>query len=708
MSSENLHINKRNIIFRIGIIYLIVAVFALYLIFKLISVMFFKNDVWEERINKIAIDLKETKPERGSIYDENGKLLASSVNYYDIFMDPDTKGLTDKLFAENIDSLAFYLSRFFKDKTKEAYKRKLIKARKKHKHYVKIAGKLTYDEYMKVKQFPLFRLPSNKGGFISKRISKRKRPFGELMRRTIGFMAEDEKTGIKQGKAGIEFSYNRELGGRPGKYYMQKIGRGNWRKLKGGEVVKTEDGLDVITTVNIDLQDYVDHILKEQLIKLEADYGSVVVMEVKTGYIKAIANLKRFNDNSFSEIFNYAVGENLAPGSTFKLPVLMAALEDGYTDLNDIINTGNGHIMYHGVAVDDAGSESYGKIPVWKVFAKSSNVGMLKIIDENYVKKGRFDRFLEQLDAMGITDISGFDIYGEHQPKINTPGSKTWAPSSPGMIAHGYEVKISPLQILTFYNSVANNGVRVKPRIVRYLSKDGVIKKEFKPEIANSLICSKSTLKKAQKILRDVVVSGTARAINTGKYKISGKTGTTEYYDIQKRKHIEQYRGSFVGYFPSDNPKYSIIVEINRPKFNYYGAQAAAPVFRKIADNIFAHDPEINPPEDIKCNDSLTIPKVKTTKNNDIQLIAKTLNYKFRIPENYEWLKQKDKNDFLPADFSQNIVPDVKNTGAKDAVYILENAGLRVLLKGRGKVVYQSLKPGTKINKGMQINLVLN
>ncbi len=692
-----------------GIIYLFIAVFALYLIFKLISVMFFQNDQWEERINKIAIALKETKPERGSIYDENRKLLASSVNYYDIFMDPDANGLTDKLFSKNIDSLAFKLSAFFKDKSKEAYKRKIVNARKHHKHYVKIARKLTYDDYIKVKQFPLFRLPSNKGGFISKKITKRKRPFGELMRRTIGFLNEDVKTGIIQGKAGIEFSYNRELGGRPGKYYMQKIGGGNWRKIKGGEVVKTEDGYDLITTVDIDLQDYVDHILKEQLSKLEADYGSAIVMEVKTGYIKAIVNLKRYQDNSFSEIFNYAVGENLAPGSTFKLPVLMAALEDGYIDLDDIINTGNGHIMYHGVAVDDAGNESYGKIPVWQVFAKSSNVGMLKIIDDNYVKKGRFNRFLEQLDAMGITDVSGFDIYGEHQPKINTPGSKTWAPSSPGMIAHGYEVKISPLQILTFYNAVANNGIRVKPRIVRYLSKDGIIQKEFEPKISNSLICSKETLKKAQKILRDVVVSGTARRINTDKYKISGKTGTTEYYDIQKRKHIEQYRGSFVGYFPSDNPKYSVMVEINRPKFNYYGAQAAAPVFRKIADNIFAHDPEINPPKEAPVNDSLTIPQIKTGKNTDIEQLAKVLKYNFRIPKDYKWLKQKNNSlDFIPKDFSKNIVPDLRNTGAKDAVYILENKGLKVLLKGRGKVVYQSLKPGTKINKGMQINLVLN
>ncbi|MCD6555846.1 MAG: transpeptidase family protein [Bacteroidales bacterium] len=710
MSLNKTHIGKKQIIFRMGIIYLIITGFALYLIFKLVVVMFVKSDIWQERINQIAVDLREAKPERGSIYDASGKLLASSVNYYDIFMDTNAGGLTDKIFLKNVDSLAICLSDFFEDKSKGSYKKKLINGRRHKVRYLKIAEKLTYDEFVKVKNFPLFRLSANKGGFISKRITKRKRPFGELMRRTIGFLGEDKQTGIIQGKAGIEFSYNRELGGRAGKYYMQKIGGGNWRKVKGGEVVQTEDGLDVKTTIDIDIQDYVDDILREQLINLEADYGSVVVMEVKTGYIKAIVNLKRYGDNTFSEIFNYAIGENLAPGSTFKLPVLMAALEDGYVTLNDVIDTGNGHIMYHGVAVDDAGFESYGKIPVWQVFAKSSNVGMLKIIDQNYVKKRRINRFLEQLDAMGITNISGVDIFGEHQPKIKSPGSKTWAPSSPGMIAHGYEVKISPLQILTFYNAVANNGIRVKPRIVKSLEKDGITVKEFEPEISNSLICSKSTLKKAQKILRDVVEYGTARGINNDKYKISGKTGTTEYYDIQLRKHIEQYRGSFVGYFPSDNPKYSVIVEINKPKHDYYGAQAAAPVFKKIADNIFSRDREINPPEEKVVPDSLKIPQSKIAYADDLNFVLNAMNYKAGNNNNL-WISAFPKNKKLSFEtkmISDERVPDVKKMGAKDAVFILENCGLKVSARGRGEVVYQSLKPGTEINKGMKINLVLN
>ncbi len=710
MSTNKKHTGKGKVVQRMGISYVLIMLIALYLAGSLIAVTFVKNDALQERINKIAIRLKNDKPERGSIYDMSGKLLASSVNYYDVFMDTNAGGLDDKLFYANIDSLSYKLANFLKDKPQSYYKKKLINARKHKSRYLKIAEKLTYGEYVQIKKFPLFRLSTNKGGFIGKKHSIRKRPYGELMRRTIGFLNEDKQTGLKKGKAGIEFSYNRKLGGRAGMYYMQKIGKGNWRKIKNGEVIKTEDGLDVITTIDIDLQDYADNILRKQLLKLEADYGSVVVMEVKTGYIKAIVNLKRNKDNSFSETFNYAVGESLAPGSTFKLPVLMAALEDGYVTLNDMINTGNGHIMYNGVPVDDAGSESYGTIPVWKVFAKSSNVGMLKIIDNNYVKKRKINRFIQQLEAMGITDVSGVDISGESYPKIQTPDSKNWAPSSPGMLAHGYEVKISPLQILTFYNAVANNGVRVKPRIVKRLEKDGIVVEDFKPEVSNSLICSRKTLKDAQTVLRKVVSDGTAKGINSKKYKISGKTGTTEYYDIAQRKHIEQYRGSFVGYFPSDNPKYSIIVEVNKPKRDYYGALAAAPVFKKIADNIFAHDREINPPVRQEIHDSLSIPTTKTAFSKDINLVLKEMDFKSRkaeatwacaYPENGK-LKIKSKK------ISNAAVPDVRKMGAKDAVYILENAGLRVKTKGRGKVVQQTPQAGSAIKKGSIINLRLN
>jgi len=696
---------------RSSIVYAIFVFFVLFLFFKLITLTFVKNDEWKQKTSSIAVALKESKPSRGNIYDANGKLLATTVSFFDIHMDTRAGGLTDKVFYENVDSLAYCLSNFFKDKSKSEYKRALVRAHKKKVRYLEIAKKVTYDEFIEIKNFPLFNLNSNKGGFLSKKTTIRQQPFKGLAKRTIGLFGEDKATGIKQGKAGLEYTYNRELGGRAGKSYMKKIAGGNWREIKGGEVIEKENGLDLITAIDINLQDYVDNILKQQLSKLKAEYGSVVIMEVSTGYIKAIANVKRYANNSFGEVLNYAVGENLAPGSTFKLPVLMTALEDGYVNLGDIIDTGNGHIMYHGVPVDDAGNHALGKIPVWEVFAKSSNVGMLKIIDDNYVKKGRINRFLKHLNSIGIGDISGVDIYGENKPTIKTPEHVDWAPSTPGMIAHGYEVRISPLQLLTFYNAVANDGVMVKPQIVTRIEKNGLTVKEFKPVELNPLICSKPTLKKAKEILRKVVVVGTAKSINTPKYKISGKTGTTEYFDAKSGTHNEQYRGSFAGFFPSDNPKYSMIVVINRPQIDYYGAQAAAPVFKKIADEIYKRDRTIN--KLIETDEEIIkTPLSKNGNNKDLRLVLeKTSTLTQNSNLNSEWVETEAQNENVVLKRKQiekNKMPDLKYMGAKDAIYILEELGIKPNIKGRGFIVNQSLPVGELVNKGMGVTLELN
>ena len=708
--SGNINI-KQQIKKRSAIVYMAFILFVVYIFVVLLNLTFLNNAEWKQKTSSIAVDLKESKPSRGNIYDANGKLLATTVSFFDIHMDTRAGGLTDKVFNKNVDSLSYCLSNFFKDKSKKEYKRMLVKARKQKIRFLEIAKKVTYDEFIEIKEFPLFRLNSNKGGFLSTKTTVRMQPFKGLAKRTIGLYGEDRTTGIKQGKAGLEYTYNRELGGRAGKAYMKKIAGGNWREIKGGEVLEKENGLDLITAIDINLQDYVDDILKKQLAKLKAEYGSVVVMEVKTGYIKAIANIKRYPNNTFGEVLNYAVGDNLAPGSTFKLPVLMAALEDGYVNLDDIIDTGNGHIMYHGVPVDDAGNHAFGKIPVWEVFAKSSNVGMLKIIDENYVKKGKIDRFLKQLNSIGIGDVSGVDIYGENKPTIKTPAHRDWAPSTPGMIAHGYEVRISPLQLLTFYNAVANDGVMVKPQIVTEIEKNGLVVKESKPVELNPLICSKSTLKKAQKILRDVLVHGTAKAINTKKYKISGKTGTTEYYDAKLGLHNGQYRASFAGFFPSDNPKYSMIVVINRPQTDYYGALAAAPVFKKIADEIYQHDAEINNHRETKTD----LIKTPISKNGNIKDLKLVLN-KVSIPiqnenVNSEWVEteaQKENVVLKKKSVNKNTMPNLKYMGAKDAIFLAESLGLKVNVKGRGFVANQSIAVGDRVKKGMKLKLELN
>jgi len=708
VSSENLNIREQ-IISRIALVYIVLIIFVIYLVVKMVLIITVEKSKWDEKINSIAVELREDEPIRGNIYDENKKILATTVSFFDVHMDTKARGLGDKTFNENIDSLAICLSNFFKDKTPKQYKEKIINARNNSVHYLKIGEHLTYDEFIELKKFPIFRLGSNNGGFISQTTTQRRRPFNDLFRRTIGFLGEDKNTGLVQGKAGLEYTYNRELGGRAGKSYMKKIAGGNWREIKGGKILETENGLDLVTAIDIDLQDYVDDILKEQLSKLKADYGSVVIMETETGYIKAMANVKRYDNETFAEVLNYAVGENLAPGSTFKLPVLMAALEDDCVDLDDIIDTGNGHIMYHGVAVDDAADHSYGKIPVWQVFAKSSNVGMLKIIDDNYVKKGKIKHFLKQLNAIGIGDISGVDIYGENKPMIKTPEHHDWAASTPGMIAHGYEVTISPLQLLTFYNAVANDGVMMKPQIVKYIEKNGLVVKEFKPVVLNPMICSKSTIKKAQKILRDVVEVGTAKSINSSEYNISGKTGTAEHYDTETGTHNETYRASFVGYFPSENPVYSIIVVINKPLTDYYGAYAAAPVFKKIADKLFSKDRRINKPDDFQ-NVEINTPLSKNGYREDIETVFASLLIPVNKTHNEDWVTTEAQKDVVllkSQTVNRKTIPDLKYMGAKDAIYLLENMGFKPKIYGRGFVVYQSILPGTTAKKGTEIVLEL-
>ncbi|PID88122.1 MAG: peptidoglycan glycosyltransferase [Bacteroidia bacterium] len=700
---------RNSLVVRIYLLCFLVLLGMFVILGKIFYMSFLNSKPVKDVLEQHALRVEHQQPHRGDIYDAKGRLLATSRRCYDIYMDPCAGGLTDDLFNKNIDSLSLRLSNFFKDMTPAEYKEKLTKSRKQKRRYVSIAKDISRKEHEILKTFPLFKYEKNKGGLIEKPKMLRANPFGQLMLRTIGYVAEDKKNKLIQGRAGLEYTYERELGGRIGKSYRKKISGNNWLTVKNGKIIDVESGLDLITSIDIDLQDYVDRVLKKQLTDLRAEHGSVVVMEVKTGYIKAIANLQRSKDNTFEEAQNYAVGENLAPGSTFKLPVLMAALEDDLISLDEKIETGNGHIVYKGVPVDDVKKGGYGTLNVKQVFAKSSNVGMVKIVDKCYVKTKSIRHFLKQLDALGIGTKSGIDIYGEHKPMIKSPGNRLWAPSTPGMMAQGYEIKISPLQLLTFYNAIANNGCMVKPRVVKSFGKNGEPVKNFEPEVINSSICSKQTLNKAREILREVVLTGTASCINTPEYAISGKTGTAEYYDSKTKKHTGLYRASFVGYFPSEKPKYSIIVVINQPEINYYGALAAAPVFRQISDKIFRSDRDLNPPA--KTPPVHEIPYSKNGAKDDLLTVFKAA--KIRIDnENIQsrWVKTEaceQQVRMTNARIKKGIMPDLQFFGAKDAVCILSQMGLNTKLIGRGFVLFQSIPAGQPVAKGQTIKLEL-
>jgi len=712
MSTDENIKEREGILLRSSLLYIIVLLVAAAIIFRLLQVMFFQKERWEKVAEEYSINLKEGNPERGDIFDEKGNVLSTTVYYYKIFMDTRAKGLSNLRFDEGIDSLSGSLARLFKDKTKQEYYDYISKARADSARYLPIAANCDYREVEALVNFPIFKYGPNGGGFIKIKEGTRIRPLGNLMRRTLGIVKPETENSPAVGTTELEFTYNSELTGTLGKALKRKISKGVWINVSGGEIVKTKEGLSLITSIDIDLQDYVNEVLKKQILKFKANHGSVVVMEVKTGNIKAIANLTMQEDSTAFEDQNYAVVESLAPGSTFKLPILLAALEDGFVDLNDTIDTGHGYVKYFDKEILDEGA--YGKIPVWKVFAKSSNVGMAKIVYENYYKKKKVHLLLNRLISFGLSDYSDIDINGETYPMIKDKTSN-WSKVTPMMMSHGYEVKLTPIQILTFYNAIANNGKLIKPSIVKALKRHGETVKVFDNKEVKT-ICSQKNLKKVRFVLEAVMKKGgTAANIKTKGYSIAGKTGTAKYWDHEQKKFLDINRTSFVGYFPASKPKYSIIVVINRPPGkNKFGSNVAAPVFKQISDKIFSQDYELNPPK-IKDLGSLHYVDIPVSKNGYL----KDLDYVFssilvqtenKSNKNSPWVftcTHKNSVEYKNLNLHKNIVPTVTYMAANDAIYLLESMGLKVEIIGRGFVSTQSLKPGVKFKDGDKIKLKL-
>jgi cell division protein FtsI (penicillin-binding protein 3) len=718
---------KEEIFKKTSILYFFILGFFILIILRLFQVMFVQKTKWEEVAKNYSIDYKSGKPERGDIYDDNGNLLATTIHYYDIHMDTKPQGLTQKDFNKNIDSLAIYLSKYFKDKTPSEYKKYITDARKITKknskgidyewpdRYLKIAIGQTYKTSEIVSKFPIFRKGRNGGGLIIEQRNIREKLLGDLMRRTIGIVTDETPEKASYGSFGLEYKYNRELSGVPGKVLKRNIGNGIWMDVPGGVIVPTQDGVDLITSIDIDLQDFVQDALGKQILKFGADHGTVIVMEVKTGRIKAMANLTLKKDSTVLEDVNFAVAEALEPGSTFKLPIIIAALEDNFIKITDSIETGNGYTEYFGKSVEDEGS--YGNIPVWKVFAKSSNVGMSKIVYNNYFSKGKTDQLLRRLGNMGLHDFSGIDLDGEAMPFVNDPSyTQKWWKGSPMMMSHGYEIKLTPLQILTLYNAIANNGKMLQPSLVKAISNHGRIIKVFAENEIKSSICSKKTLKDVRFLLEKAVSEdGTAKELGRAKYRIAGKTGTAKVYDSKNKCYSDLNRTSFVGYFPADNPKYSCIVVIHEPKgANMFGSNVAAPLFLKISDKIYSKDFEINPfVEKNNKKRFIDIPVSKNGFSHDLNIIFSSIlvnTQNQNIKKNSLWVitnTHKNSVEFVENKINKDVVPNVKYMGARDAVYLLESMGLEVIMSGKGFVKFQSITPGTKFNKGQKITIEL-
>ncbi len=696
---------KTDILWRVYLVYIGMLLFGLVIILKVIYIQLIQGSDLMLKSQKQSLQYFNVEAVRGNICAEDGSLLATSVPIFDVRMDVASSNISASYFKSHVGELAKELSNLFRDKSAAQYKNDLIRERKEGNRYYLVKRNVDYEQLKKVRQFPIFERGKNSGGLVVVPKTKRQRPFGMLAERTIGYAKAEENLFV-----GVEGAFRESLGGTNGKQLMRKINNGDWMPVYDEDAVDPEDGQDIITTINLNDQDVAEASLYKYLVENNAEWGCVVLMEVKTGQVKAIANLtKDEKTGNYKEEYNNAIGTSIEPGSTFKLPSMISLFEDGLDNLQDTVDIGKGYAVYSGLTIKDIHTIRDGRVSIKEIFEKSSNVGVSKLIYNKYSADPQ--KYIDHLYDMSLNQMNNIDIPGEAKPYIKDTKDRLWSKVSLPYMSIGYELQLTPLQILTFYNAVANDGVMVKPMFVKEIQEGGKTVKRFKREIINSSICSKSSIKKAHEILEGVVTEGTAELLKKSVYKIAGKTGTAQIAVHNKGYNKTNYNASFVGYFPADDPQYSCIVVISNPSAgNYYASSVAVPVFKEIADKVYATNLEIQTHKD-PVSDKITYPAYAAGYQEDLKRIYETLD----IPldpsgTKSEWAIVSKSDSTLRLDariIREGQVPNVKGMGAKDAVYVLENLGLRVIISGRGHVREQSIPPGSALIKGSQISLRL-
>lgn len=693
---------KKSILLRVRVAFLLVAVFAIAVVIRIGRIQFAEGEKWQEIADQISFQTKVVKATRGNIYSDNGSLLATDLPFYKVAFD--ATRASDEIFKKELDSLALRLSRHFRDKSAESYKRLLINARAAKRQYIILNRKqVGYQEKKGMEKWPIFRQGRLKGGVIFEKVDKRFRPFSGLGHRTIGFINENQRG------AGLEYSFNEQLAGKDGEALYQKMSGGGWKPLYDGSEVKTEHGYDIETTIDVNLQDVSETALLRALEYHEADYGVVAVMEVATGEVKAIVNLSRNDKGYYYERYNYAVGGLVEPGSTFKLATMIALLEGAGVNIFDSVDTGNGIQKFYNNTVRDHEEGGYGVVTVKKAFEKSSNVAMAKLLDQHFGQKP--EKFLRYVDQIGMSEPLGLQIRGEGKPRIKHPQDKDWSGITLPWMAYGYGLELTPMQVLALYNAVANDGKMIRPVFVKKVRRADRIIKEYKPVVLRKRICSDETLVRIRMMLEGVVENGTASNINNAHYKIAGKTGTAQI--LQNGRYTRKYYTSFVGYFPADHPKYSAIVLIKNPKgWRQYGSNVAAPVFKEIADNIYSRDIEIHVPVgDDFMAESGVFPVIRSGYQEDLRFLCNELGVSNHTSTEEAWVRTGivgNSVEWKGNNAGVDRAPNVKGMTLRDALYVLESAGLKVLIEGKGRVTEQSLPAGRRITHGDKITIKLS
>lgn len=667
---------KKGILNKLYVIVVLMTLFFVVIIFRLFKLQYVEGDKYRKLSEEKTVKNDTIFANRGNVYAADGNLLATSMSKFTIRMD--VVAVESEVFEKNIRALSESLSGLL-SKPASYYQKKLRNAKKRRNRYLLIARNVGYNDYVKMKSFPIFNRGVYRGGFIAEQKTVRVHPIGKIAERTIGY--DDYRGG-----AGIEGAFADYMQGENGWRLKQKIAKGQWKPINDVNEKEPIDGSDVITTIDVNIQDITHHALLREMEYFEADHGCAVVMEVETGEIKAISNLGRTSKGKYYEKRNYAVWESHEPGSTFKLASLMVALEDKVADTSTVVDCEKGRIYINNRKVEDSKRGGYGKISLGRVFEVSSNVGIVKTIQKHYDKNPK--KFTDKIKSFGLDQLTGVKIKGEGKPYIPEPTEKSWSPISLEWMAWGYGVSLTPLQTLAFYNAVANDGKLVKPYFVKELRVGGKVEESFGTEVVKEKIASQETLDKVRKVMENTIKYGTGKGIYSPNFSMAGKTGTAKKYIPRTKNAKGEYEGgyysnqkyvaSFAGFFPADEPKYSCIVVVHSPKKEkgYYGATVAAPIFKEIAQKIYT----------------------STAINN--QFVSDDISEEVLDKEYQEYYQKLRKY--------KTIMPKVTGMSGMDAVALLENMGLKVKFSGVGKVTEQSVERGVKVSKGATIYLKLS
>lgn len=648
-------------------------VFGVAVVFKLVSIQFINGDKYRAMADERIVKDFVIPPNRGNVYSINGNLLATSIPKYEIRFDAMTP--KSSTFEKYLKPLCDSLSNYY-GKPSTYYQKAIRRARANKNRYFLLAKNLGYSDYIRFRGFPMLSLGAFKGGLIVEQTVKREHPMGEIAERTIGYERIDDDGNVT--RPGLEGAYGMQyLRGVAGKRAKQQIGKGQWKPILDYNHVEPQDGYDIYTTIDVNIQDIAHHALLKQLEIYEAEHGCVIVMDVKTGEIRAISNLGRTRNGKYYEKLNYAIGESHEPGSTFKVMAMMAALDDKVIDTSTVIDTQNGRKRFYGRYISDSHRGGYGKISAARALEVSSNIGLATIIDDNYSKKPEI--FLDKLYKWKLHKKLGISIIGEGEPVIPKPGDAIWSKNALPSMAYGYNLRLTPLQTLAFYNAIANDGELIKPRFLNAVKEFDKEIETFEKEVIVKKICSDETLNKTRAILKNIVVRGTGQRMYSKTFSMAGKTGTarTDYANFEVWKKDKKYVSSFAGYFPAEHPKYSCIVVIHEPstKVGFYGADVSGPVFKSVAQKIFTDTPIVDQVESL-----------------EIKNVA--------IDNEFE-------NYFKAAQTYKTIMPNVVGLPAMDAIALLENMQIKLTVKvnGTGVIKEQSVNKNEKLKNNQTVVL---